>query len=334
MIWSDFHFLRPWWFLALIPLIWLGVRLVQRARSADSAWRQVVDPALQGQLLQTEEQQHRSGLPLVGIALAWLLGVVALAGPVWERQKTPVYRTVTQRVLVLDLSLSMNARDIRPSRIERARQKLNDILDESAEAQIALVVFSAVPYVVTPLTDDVETVRSMLSALSTSLVPAQGSRPSLALLEAHKLLESANSRDGSIWLLTDSTPEPEASEVAVARIVESGYRLSVLGFGTAQGAPIPDGAGGFVKDRSGNIVVPNLAEFGLQQLARAGGGVYSRVTTDSDDIERLLGGFALPGELADSESQQLGEIWHERGPWLLLALLPLTALGFRRGWLS
>ncbi len=333
MNWSDFHFLRPLWFIALIPLLWLGWRLVQRARSRDSAWRDVVDPSLQGQLLQAAEQSS-GNLPLIGVCLAWLLAVVALAGPVWERQKTAVYRTVTQRVLVLDLSLSMNASDVRPSRIARARQKLNDILDESAEAQIALVVFSAVPYVVTPLTDDVETVRSMLPALSTSLVPAQGSRPSLALLEAHKLLESTNSRDGSIWLLTDSTLEQEASDRAVARIVESGYQLSVLGFGTEQGAPIPDGNGGFVKDRSGNIVVPGLDESRLKALADAGGGVYSRVSTDSGDIDRMLGGFALPGELAASEDQQLGEVWVERGPWILLLLLPLVATGFRRGWLS
>lgn len=333
MIWSDFQFLRPLWFLALIPLVWLGWRMVQRARGGDSAWREVVDPALQGQLLQPDQQQSFR-LPLIGLCLAWVLSVVALAGPVWERQKTAVYRTVTQRVLVLDLSLSMNANDVRPSRIERARQKLNDILDESAEAQIALVVFSAVPYVVTPLTDDVETVRSMLQALSTSLVPAQGSRPSLALLEAHKLLESTGSRDGTIWLLTDSTPDPASSEAAVTKIVDSGYRLSVLGFGTEQGAPIPDGNGGFVKDRSGNIVVPGLDESSLRTLASAGGGIYSRVSTSSSDIDRLIGGFSLPGELAASEDQQLGEVWLERGPWILIALLPLVALGFRRGWLS
>lgn len=328
----EFHFLRPWWFVALIPLLWLAWRLLQRAQSGDSAWHKVVDPALQGQLLR-DEHQRRSRWPLAGVCLAWLLSVLALAGPVWERQKTPVYRTVAQRVLVLDLSLSMNAGDVRPSRIERARQKLNDILDESAEAQTGLVVFSAVPYVVTPLTDDVETVRAMLPALSTSLVPAQGSRASLALLEAQRLLDSAASRDGSIWLLTDSAPDPQ-TDAAVAKIVEAGYQLSVLGFGTEQGAPIPDGNGGFVKDRDGNIVVPSLPQTQLRKLASDGAGSYSTVTTDSADIRRLLGNFSLPGDLATSEEQQLGEIWIERGPWILLLVLPLAALGFRRGWLS
>ncbi len=330
---ESFHFVRPLCLLALLPLVWLLWQM-HRSVQQDNQWRRVVDPALLANLVDDADAPV-SRSPVWVIGALWLAAVIALAGPSWEQQRAPVFRGLSERVLVVDLSLSMNASDIQPSRIARVRQKLSDILDRSGDTQTALVVFAAVPYIVSPLTDDVQTIRSMLPSLATNIIPAQGSRTALALQMAQQLLESADSRDGSIWLFTDSAVNAE-SESAAAAIVEAGYNLSVVGVGSAEGAPIPKPDGGFVKDRNGNIVVVKLDTPPLQRLASVGGGVFTGLTTGDTDISRLYSQAQaalqpdISTDVSDTEQRQT-EVWLERGPWILLLLTPLTALLFRRG---
>ncbi|OED42337.1 hypothetical protein AB833_06700 [Chromatiales bacterium (ex Bugula neritina AB1)] len=330
---ENFHFIRPYWMLAALPLLWLLWRTV-RASQRSNQWQRVVDPALLANLVD-DNQSPASRQPILLVGVLWLAALIALAGPSWEKQQAPVYRGLSERVLVVDLSLSMNAADVKPSRIARVRQKLSDILDRSGETQTALVVYSAVPYIVSPLTDDVQTIRSMLPSLATNIIPAQGSRTSLALKMAQQLLSSAGSRNGSIWLFTDSPVDSGADSVAES-IRSDGYQLSIIGAGTAEGAPIANSSGGFVKDRNGNIVIVKLAASPLRELAATGGGTYTTLTTNDDDIAKLFAytGNGLPPSIEgideDAEQRQT-EIWLERGPWILLLLTPLTALIFRRG---
>jgi hypothetical protein len=139
----ELHFLRPYWFLALVPLLliliglWVGL---WRARRAGTAWQGLVDAHLLPHLLVGEPGRPRR-LPLVLLALAWLMGVVALAGPVRERLPQPVFSTTAKRVILLDLSPSMNAADVAPSRLARARFEVLDLLAASREGQVALIAF-------------------------------------------------------------------------------------------------------------------------------------------------------------------------------------------------
>ena len=329
---TEFHFIRPWWFLALLPLVLLLYRCYQNTQK-ENQWRAEVDPALLPHLLDGEPSSV-TFRPFIGLGLLWVLTVIALAGPSWERLLTPVYRGLQERVLVVDLSRSMNAVDVKPSRLDRVKQKLNDVLDLSVDAQTALIVYSAVPYVVSPLTDDVQTIRSMLPSINTSIVPAQGSRTALALAKAAELLQGSGSRNGSIWLFTDSDLDGSAVSQATV-ITDAGYRLSVMGVGSAEGAPIPTSEGGFLKDRRGNIVVVKLESAPLRALAQAGGGVFTTVSNSDEDIQRMLSADAglADGELQASDQKQQAEVWLERGPWIMLLLAPLAALVFRRGWL-
>lgn len=329
---AEFHFLRPWWFLALIPLAWLLFRLYKNLNNRNQ-WQDEVDPQLLPYLLDGQTSSV-TNWAFFYIGLLWLLAVIALAGPSWDRLLTPVYRGLQERVLLVDLSSSMNATDVKPSRLARLRQKLNDVLDQTADSQTALVVYSAVPYVVSPLTDDVQTIRSMLPSINTDIVPAQGSNTSLALQKSLELLQGSDSKSGSIWLFTDSDLNDQA--VALAQdISDAGYRLSVMGLGSEQGAPIPKTDGGFVKDRQGNIVVVKLNVNPLKELAAAGGGIFTRVSNTDADIKRMLDAdvFLSAPEIEESEQQRQSEVWLERGPWFLLLLTPLVALLFRRGWL-
>jgi len=332
---ENFHFLRPWFLLGLIPALALWLKLRSSATFANQ-WSSVVDAELLDHLLEGENQQDHRSPWYWWVGIGWLCCVLALAGPAWERRDTPTFRNVTERVIVIDLSTSMNARDIKPSRLLRVKQKVEDILQREDEVENAIVVYAASPFVVAPLTNDAETIKSMLSALNVDLMPAQGSRTSLALDQALELMHGVQSRRGQILLFTDSRVDSAALSSA-ATIAAEGFSLSVIGVGTEDGAPIPNGQRGFLKDRNGNIVVASLDEDALQSLAAAGDGDYRSVASDESDINFLLNSFDRLDGSANSDEEEGGlqtiEVWLDRGPWLMLLLLPVTALAFRRGWL-
>ena len=331
---NNFHFIRPWWLLALLPVALLLWRL-RTVNDEASQWQQSVDPELLEHLLIGSNDNTRQVLWHALLALAWLVCVVTLAGPSWERKDTPTYRNVNEQVLVIDLSRSMDAEDVQPSRLVRVRQKVEDILSQSYETENAVVVFAASPFVVSPLTNDAATILSMLPALQTGIMPAQGSRTGDGIRKAHELLKSVKSKDGRILLFTDSAVDGDTF-LAAEEVSEAGISLSVIGVGSVEGAPIPIPRGGFIKDLSGNIVVARLDESALGELAKVGGGKYRRITTDESDINSLLK-LPVPTDQDDDEnaksSQQVIEAWLDRGPWLALLLLPFAALSFRRGWM-
>ncbi len=333
----DLHFLRPLWLLALLPLPWLLWRLARLNPGAE-AWRGLVDAHLLAHLLVAEGARARR-LPRVLLTLGWLLGVTALAGPVWERLPAPLYQAQAQRVIVLDLSPDMDAQDLTPSRLARARFEILDLLAAAAEGETALLAYGAEPFLVSPLTQDAATIAAQVPDLETALLPVRGpKRTDLALEAAGDLLQRSGSPEGDIILLTADPERPEAVRSQVARLRDLGYRTSVLGLGTEKGAPVPRAEGGFEADAQGGIRLTRLRPDLLADLAAAGGGRYVTLAADESDTLALL-----PEARLDVAERRLGvdgprdaqaDQWREEGPWLLLALLPLAALAFRRGWLG
>lgn len=323
---AEFHFLRPEWLWAL-PVVLLVTFALARRQLAPGSWQRVVSPALLPYVLSsrpTSALSYRFWL----LALGGLLATLALAGPSWNRIEQPVFRSEQAVVIALDLSRSMDAQDLSPSRLVRARLKILDILEERKSGQTALVVFSSNAFTVTPLTTDTDTVAALVNSLSTDIMPSRGSYPVAAIAKGQQLLEQAGAVFGEVLLISDGGTSPEA-EAAARALVDAGYTLSVLGVGTRDGAPIPRAGGGFVTDRSGNIAVPRLAANQLRRLADAGGGRYETMTSDDSDIKALLSGNVASGSGA---GQALAtDQWREEGPWLLLLLLPIAALAFRRG---
>jgi Ca-activated chloride channel homolog len=329
---NDFHFLRPLWLLALIPLAILVTALHQRRLSRGN-WTTACDRRLLPYLL-LDKPVSRRRWPLALFALGGLLAIAALAGPTWERLPVPVFRNTSALVIVLDLSRSMDASDIKPTRLQRARFKIVDILKRRKDGQSALVVYAGDAFTVTPLTDDNDTISSQLAALSPSIMPSHGSiaEPAPALERAADLMKQAGLQNGDILLITDGVTE---QGIETAKLVHAqGYTVSVLGVGTQQGAPVPL-AGGFLKDDSGAIVIPRLYTAPLKELAAAGGGLFHTLTTDNSDLSALQAVIEPRTQRSGGKnSSQRMKQWYEIGPWLLLALLPIAALGFRRGTLG
>jgi Ca-activated chloride channel family protein len=331
---AEFHFLRPLW-LALIPFGLVLAWFLLRARARGGNWMRLVDPVLQRYVLAAPEVLRERRWPLVALVAATVLAGIALAGPTWERLPVPVFRSEEALVVALDLSRSMDATDVAPSRLARAKLKLLTLLERRSGGEMALVVFSAHAFTVTPLTTDNRTIAALVGSLFTSIMPSQGSLPAAGLEKAAQLLRQAGVPGGEILLISDATIGQDAF-TAVEGLRAEGIRVSVLAVGTEEGAPIPDAAGGFVTDRAGQVVVPTLDVASLRRLAQTGGGRFAQLAPDERDLAALFPSRqAIAGaQLADDASDYEADVWRDQGVWLAVLLLPLAAFAFRRGWIA
>jgi len=324
---AEFHFIRPYWLLAIIPYVVIVI-LMLRNKLSQGNWSAVCDEELLPYLLQ-EKAVNQSRWPLTTGAIAALWVIIALAGPTWQRLPSPVFRNESALVIALDLSRSMDAEDIKPSRLIRARYKIADILKQRKDGQTALLVYAGDAFTVTPLTDDTETIDSQLSALTTDIMPSEGSNTEIVLEKAVELFKQAGLQNGQILLVTDSVNLDNTLPTVKAL---DGYTLSILGVGTADGAPIALPEGGFLKDEQGTIVIPKLNTGDLAKLAQTGKGVYQTITANDADIQTLLSSVDKPVQQQGKENKNLLlDQWEDKGPWALLLVLPLAALSFRKG---
>jgi Ca-activated chloride channel family protein len=327
---DQFHFLRPGWLLALIVL-GLVLFLLRRRGYQDGNWRTVIDARLLPYVLSADGAHGASRLPWI-LGVVAMLAIVALAGPTWEKRQQPMYQERAALVVALDLSRSMDATDIRPTRLTRARHKIADILNLRTEGQSALVVYAANAFAVTPLTSDVETILALLPDLETSLMPAQGTRADRALEQALELFDNSAVRHGDVLLVTDGISDREVQRIEALLEKHPGLRLSVLAIGTAAGGPVPLKNGDFLKDSKGDIVITRLHAENMSHIANLGSGAFATISSDDIDINTL--NYIMESRLDDSTAQlsdSSADLWRELGPALLLLALPLAALAFRRG---
>jgi Ca-activated chloride channel family protein len=325
----SFHLLRPEWLWALLPAAILAAAL-WRVRNRSGSWSSVIAPELLPYLIDEGRQQVQRNL-VPALLLAWALAAIAAAGPSFKKIPQPVHQKQDALILVLDLSRSMTAGDLSPSRIDRARQKLLDLLERRKEGQTGLIAYAGDAHIVTPLTDDTPTIANLLPALHPDIMPVPGSQPAAAMEQALGLLHSAGIRQGRILLVTDGVSASDSRGVTDV-LQGTGMALSVMGIGTATGAPLPLPRGGFLKDSQGAIVMPALEEGDLRALAAASGGRYMRMQIDDSDLDYLLAETALdlPGQTLALDRS--ADTWEDQGYLLILLLLPVALALFRRGW--
>ncbi|MEO7917261.1 MAG: VWA domain-containing protein [Dokdonella sp.] len=326
---ADFHFLRPWLLLAILALP-LFALVWRRARADGGGWRQVVDAALLPHLIDPVAVRGSRGVWWLA-TIAWIIGCVSAAGPAWEREPAALYRGESARVIALGLTPSMLATDVQPNRLARARFRIDDLLNQSGDTQTALIAYAGDAFVVAPLTDDANTVRNLVDALEPDVMPVRGNSTSRAIATAINLIRQAGLQSGQIVLIADSVSDDAVAAARSAR--EQGMTVSVLGVGTAAGAPVALPEGGFMKDSNGQIVLPKVEEARLQAVAQAGGGRYIALSADARDLRGLPSSKSETDFAKNDGGLATSERFRDRGAWLLLALLPLVLIGFRRGWL-
>ena len=325
---SELHLLRPLALLGLIPAL-IAVALAQWRKRSAGNWENIINPALLPYLMQGETSKKQRGM--LWALLAWIITCLALAGPSWQQLPQPVHKKDAALILIMDLSPSMLAEDIKPSRLERARYKLIDILKNRSEGFSALVVYGGAAYTLTPLTEDSNTIISLVPVLHPTLLPEYGSNTEDAIETALELAVNGGYQQGDLLLITDGVSRSAFNTIQSMMSKAGKFRLSILGVGTQQGAPIPTGAGGFAKDRNGAIIIPKLSPASLQMLAQNNGGIYANMSADDSDIEALL---ATTEELfpdATKELERSFDLWDDQGFWLAFLLLPIIVLSFRKG---
>lgn len=326
----NLHFLRPVWLFGIILVVLFSLAFLIKQR-ASQQWQKVCDPHLLKHLLVVNGKQK--SWPVALFFLTGLIAVLAMAGPTWSKQETFVYKETQAYVVILDLSAEMDSSDIQPSRVTRARYKINDLLNIGKDSQFGLIVYAKEPYIISPITEDGKTIQAMLNDVTTSLIPVQGNDLSRALLLAKKLFSQANAKTGEIILLSNGS-FPGTALATAKTLKQDGFKLNVLGIGTTKGGPIRDRSGELLHDSSGNIVISKLQRKQLRALAKAGGGNYIDFRNDNSDLPYLLQGLKQHSLQAKHRTKQTYTQWNDQGRWLVLVILPLLCLGFRRGWLE
>jgi Ca-activated chloride channel family protein len=328
---NEFHFIRPHWLWAIIPLL-IIVALIRYVHKQQSGWQSVLASHLYQHLITTAGIK-KIRPPLFLLGFCWVIAAIALAGPTWEKLPQPVYQLNTGKVVLIDMSLSMRATDVKPNRLTRARFKAIDLVNAITEGETGLVAYAGDAFTISPLSSDGQNLTILIPSLTPEIMPIAGSDPALGLQAAIELLNNAGYQQGEIFWITDGITNQQMKEVS-EMFNDSMFRLSVLGVGTEQGAPILLTNGELLKDSRGAIVVPRLTVNNLMSLSRSSGGRYASMQADDSDINYLIEQTLIeqdPSENEEAKQEKFGDKWQEMGPYLLLLILPFAAYSFRRG---
>jgi len=315
---SAIHFMRPWWLLALLALpvlAWWWRSQAQRR----NPWRDVVDAHLLPHLLEDDDGNRTRAWPRWLALSAAALAIVALAGPGVGKDEQPLWQAQEPLVIALDLSSATLARDLPPTRLAQARAKLATLLRERAGGQVALVAFAGDAFTVAPLTEDAANIALFLDALTPAVMPEDGHRADRAIAWSQGLMRQAGLERGQIVLLTDRADGTDMD--AASKANAAGYRVSVLGLGTARGG---------VFDTPEGLGQARLDAPALRRLAASGGGSYQPLSAGDGDL-RALGVLDPRQEAGTTVRGQKVARWRDDGYWLLPLVMLLCLPLFRRG---
>ena len=326
---AGFHFAHSWLLLLLLAplLVWLWLR-ISSPREYNERYRAYADarllPFLLGRHDLPQRQQWRRFLAWSAL---WGLLVIAIAGPRWDFRDVQLFRPGSDLVILLDLSRSMDVTDISPSRLARARQEIQDLIENNRHSRLGLIGFATLAHIIAPLTEDGNSLRVLLPALSTDLVELKGSRLTEALARAQQML-AGQPADSSrhLLLITDGDFGDGNLEEYVKRLTREGVHLHVLGMGSEEGGPVPGTGNSFLLQQDGSPVISRLDEDSLKKLAKVGKGVYQRADYRDVDTAALLDSISRVSH-AEVVANQKTRIWNERYFWLvglaMLLVLPL-----------
>ena len=302
--WNAFHFLRPWWLLLLVIPVVFYLRYF-RGRRNQSSWEKVCDKRLLGYLLIRGSSSQRKVLAwtaLIGICTA----IAAAAGPSWEKIEIPSLEAENPVMILLNMSSDMKETDLKPSRLERAKYKITDLLKMLQGAQAGLEVYSREPFVISPLTDDTQILENLLGAVDFNIMPVNGDRLDRALaLAVEKFVNAAYQRGEIIIFAPDAGQRFDLALEEAKKARNKGFKVNVI---ATTAAPVEK----------------------LQMIADVGGGRYSNLQTGDNDIKPLVAqAVSSSDDLKEGKNWQ--SIWLDYGYYLLIIPLLCCLYFFRKG---
>jgi Ca-activated chloride channel family protein len=323
---GDFHFLRPLWLIlalfgAALPLIW------RRSRDLQRRLRGNIAEHLLPHLLITP-QDHQRLRPVHLLCAVMILGAVAAAGPTWEQDRPDFLQNRAPLIVAVDLSPSMDANDVQPTRLEAAKHKLHDLIQRRAGARTALIAYAGSAHLVLPPTDDPALLDTFIQALGTGLIDKPGEDVGAVIDQAKRLL-SAEKTPGSLLLLTDGADTSRLDGLD-KRLHDSQLQVLVLAVGSEDGGVV-QGAGGQPKiDSNGRPILGSFDQAALKQLASAVDAPLGSLTLNDDDLNWIELHAQQHFQSASVEQRELH--WKDAGYWLCWPLLVLALFGVRKGW--
>jgi len=262
--------------LLLIPLLlaFFWYSIYQRRKSIQDFG----DPALMD-ILMPDASTFRIRIKMVILLLAISLFAVLLARPQFGSKMETVKRQGIELIIAMDISNSMLARDVQPSRLEKAKRIVSQLIDRMENDKIGVIIFAGDAYTQLPITSDYISAKMFLETITPSLITKQGTSIGAALNLANNSFTQQEGIGKAIVVITDGENHEGGVEEAAEKSSKAGIQINVLGIGSAEGAPIPseDGDGQYRKDREGNVVITRLNEQMCQDIAKLGNGMYAHV---------------------------------------------------------
>ena len=316
VVFTGFHFLRPWWLLLLIVagfVLWMIIRQSDTRR----AWESVIDSHLLNHLM-TDSNGQRRLRPVHVMGVVWVMFAVAMAGPTWQREPAPFADDQAVMMIVVKCTPTMLAEDVQPSRLERTAQKIHDLLAQRKGARAALIAYAGSAHVVMPLTRDARIIEMFAGQLSPDIMPVEGAAADEAIMLALKRLEKAE-QSGSIVLFADDVSEAETDRLLKAA-GSAVPPVQVVAMAADADAVVPPDS----------PPAPPLNRNAMQDFASSTNGSVTYVTADNRDMQRVAG--LVETGFVPVVSEEGGERWKDAGYWLTLPIALIVLFWFRPGW--
>ncbi|ANJ56394.1 hypothetical protein PMA3_15080 [Pseudomonas silesiensis] len=323
---GDFHFLRPLWLLllpfgALLPWLWRRSRDVQRRLRSN-----IAEHLLPHLLITPQDQQRLRPVHLVCALL--MLGAIATAGPTWEQDRPPFLENRAPLIIAIDLSPSMDANDVPPSRLEAAKHKLHDLIQRRAGARNALIAYAGSAHLVLPPTDHPALLDSFIQALSTDLIGKPGKAVGPVIEQAKRLL-AAEKTPGTLLLITDGADTTQLDSLDQS-LSDGALQVLILAVGSEDGGIIHDANGQPRTDSDGRPALGSFDQAALKQLASALDAPLGSLTLNDDDLDWVEMHAQQHFQSASDEQRELH--WKDAGYWLCWPLLLIAFFAVRKGW--
>ena len=289
--------------------------------------------------LMPEASHWRPRVKFYVLLIAITLSIFMVAGPQFGSKLQKVKRSGIEMVIAVDVSNSMLAQDLTPSRMQRAKQLLSRLIDQSQNNKVALLVFAGDAYVQMPMTTDVMSAKMFLNSINPGMVPIQGTAIGSAIRMGMGLFTTDAETGKSIIIITDGENHEDDAVEAARAAAEQGVKVNVVGIGSTKGAPIPisGSSNNFMKDAEGKTVITKLNEAMAREVAKAGEGVYVRADNTNGALQALINEVRTM-KSAEFERKTYSE-YNEQFPglaWIALILLLVDAFLLERkyGWIS